>query len=268
MEGGMDLGLSGKVAVITGGNTGIGLAIGDALAREGAHLVLCARNAERLATGAAAVRERWGVEVHTIPVDVSLAEDCARIVAEVEGAFGGADILINNAGQGTNETIQDAPDERWQYYWDLHVMAAVRLSRGLAPSMRRRGGGVILNTASICAVQPMSHEPIYNVTKAALMMFSKCLANELIPYGIRVNCVNPGLILTDGWIEPVKKWVEGTETTWQEYLEGVAKQHAPIGRFATPEELAEFYVFLCSARASYCVGSTYFVDGGWLKVAA
>jgi 3-oxoacyl-[acyl-carrier protein] reductase len=263
----MDLGLSGKVAVITGGNTGIGLAIGDALAREGAHLVLVARNAERLAAGAAEVRERRGVEVLTIPSDVSRAEDCARIVAEVESAFGGADILINNAGQGTNETIQDASDEKWQYYWDLHVMAAVRLSRGLAPSMRGRGGGVILNTASICAVQPMSHEPIYNVTKAALMMFSKCLANELIPYGIRVNCINPGLILTDGWIDPVKKWVEGTETTWQEYLEGVAKQHAPIGRFATPEELAEFYVFLCSERASYCVGSTYFVDGGWLKVA-
>ena len=131
----MDLGLTGKVAVITGGNTGIGLAIGDALAREGVHLVLCARNAERLAAGAADVRQRRGVEVRTVAADVSLAEDCARIAAEVEGAFGGADILINNAGQGTNETIQDAPDERWQYYWDLHVMAAVRLSRGLAPSM-------------------------------------------------------------------------------------------------------------------------------------
>jgi 3-oxoacyl-[acyl-carrier protein] reductase len=263
----MDLGLTGKVAVITGGNTGIGLAIGDALAREGAHLLLSGRNEKRLAEGAAEVRRRQGVEVRTIAADVSRAEECARIVSAAEEAFGGADILINNAGQGTDETIQEAPDERWQYYWDLHVMAAVRLSRGLASSMRRRGGGVILNTASICAVQPMSHEPIYNVTKAALMMFSKCLANELIPHGIRVNCINPGLIMTDGWIEPVKKWVEGTETTWQEYLDGVAKQHAPIGRFATPQELAEFYVFLCSPRASYCVGSAYFVDGGWLKVA-
>lgn len=262
----MDLGLSGKVAVITGGNTGIGLAIGDALAREGAHLALCGRNSERLAAAAAGVRDRRGVEVLTVQADVSRAEDCAHIVAEVERSFDGADILINNAGQGTNETIQDAPDERWQYYWDLHVMAAVRLSRGLAPAMRRRGGGVILNTASICAVQPLSHEPIYNVTKAALMMFSKCLANELIPYGIRVNCINPGLILTDGWIEPAKKWTEGTNTTWQEYLDGVAKRYAPIGRFATPEELAEFYVFLCSPLAAYCVGSAYFVDGGWLNV--
>jgi 3-oxoacyl-[acyl-carrier protein] reductase len=145
----MDLELSDKVAVITGANTGIGLAIGDALAREGVHLLLSGRNEERLAAGAAEVRRRRGVEVRTIAADVSRAEECARIVAEAEKEFGGADILINNAGQGTNETIQDAPDERWQYYWELHVMAAVRLSRGLAPSMRRRGGGVILNTASI-----------------------------------------------------------------------------------------------------------------------
>jgi NAD(P)-dependent dehydrogenase (short-subunit alcohol dehydrogenase family) len=103
------------------------------------------------------------------------------------GAFGDVDILINNAGMGSEEKIMTAPDERWQYYWDLHVMAAVRLSRLLAPLMKRRGGGVILNNASICATQPLGYEPIYNTTKAALVMFSKCLANELIPYNIRVT---------------------------------------------------------------------------------
>jgi NAD(P)-dependent dehydrogenase (short-subunit alcohol dehydrogenase family) len=160
----------------------------------------------------------------------------------------------------------DAPDEKWQHFWDMHVMAAVRLSRALAPTMRRRGGGAILNNASICAAQPMGHEPIYNVTKAALVMFSKCLANELIPYNIRVNTINPGLIMTPVWQAWAERQTQGTTTSWQQMLDQVAKEKAPIGRFATPEELANFMVFLCSPRASYCVGSTYYVDGGWLKV--
>ena len=99
----------------------------------------------------------------------------------------------------------EAPDEKWQAYWDLHVMAAVRLARGLAPLMKQRGGGVILHNASICAAQPLWYEPIYNVTKAALMMFSKSLSTELIGDNIRVNCVNPGLILTPDWIKTAKQ---------------------------------------------------------------
>ena len=160
----------------------------------------------------------------------------------------------------------EAPDEQWQYYWDLFVMATVRLARGLVPSMTRRGGGVILHNASICAKQPLGYEPIYNVTKAALMMLSKCMANELIGDKIRVNCVNPGLVLTPDWYKTAGLETEGTGKTPEQYLEAIARESAPIGRFATPEEMAEFFVFLCSERASYCVGSAYYVDGGWLKV--
>ena len=129
----------------------------------------------------------------------------------------------------------------------------------------RAGGGAILNTASICAKQPLFYEPIYNTTKAALVMFSKCLANELIKENVRVNVVNPGLILTPDWRKTAGILTQGTGRTVDEYLDGVAKENAPIGRFASPEELAHFYVFLCSPRASYCVGSSYYVDGGWLK---
>jgi len=260
----MDLQLSNKIAVITGASQGIGLAVARALAREGAHVVLCARNGERVAAAAESIAAEYGVQALGVAVDVTAPADIERLVRQVEERFGGADILIDNAGAGSEETIMEAPDERWQHYWDLHVMAAVRLARGLAPSMRRRGGGVILHNASICARQPLPHEPIYNVTKAALVMFSKCLANELVGDNIRVNCINPGLVLTEGWIEPVKEWTAGTDTTWQQYLDGVAKQYAPIGRFATPEEVADFFVFLCSPRAGYCTGSTYYIDGGWL----
>jgi NAD(P)-dependent dehydrogenase (short-subunit alcohol dehydrogenase family) len=262
----VDLELRGKVAAITGGNQGIGRAVAEGLAREGVHLALCARNEAGVTEAAARIASQYGVSAIGVQADVSKAEDIARFVAEIDKTFGGADILINNAGTGTNETILDAPDEKWQYFWDLHVMAAVRLSRSLAPGMRERGGGVILNNASICATQPMYHEPIYNTTKAALVMVTKCLANELIPYNIRVNAINPGLILTAGWMVWAEQQTRGTDGTPDELLTHIAREHAPIGRFATAEELAHFFVFLCSPKASYCVGSSYYVDGGWLKV--
>jgi NAD(P)-dependent dehydrogenase (short-subunit alcohol dehydrogenase family) len=262
----MDLDLKGKVAVITGGSVGIGLAVARGLAAEGVHLVLCARNEDRLQQEAGQIAAEFGVRAIGVAADVSRAQDIERIVGRVRAEFEGADILINNAGTGSEETILDAPDDKWQYYWDLHVMAAVRLSRSVAPLMKARGGGVIVNNASICATQPLGYEPIYNTTKAALVMFSKCLANELIPFNIRVNTINPGLVMTPDWQKTAKALTAGTETTWEAHLDKIAKDNAPIGRFATPEEVANFFVFLCSDRASYSVGSTYYVDGGWLKV--
>jgi 3-oxoacyl-[acyl-carrier protein] reductase len=262
----MDLGLKDQIAVITGGSVGIGLAVAEGLAQEGVNLVLCARNDQRVADAAQKIHEIYGVKALGIQTDVTRAKDIENLVYKIEHIFGGVDILINNAGTGSNEKIMTAPDEKWQYYWDLHVMAAVRLSRGLVPLMRKRGGGVIINNASICAKQPLDYEPIYNVTKAALMMFSKNLSEEVIGDNIRVNCINPGLILTPDWVKTAKQLTRNTDATWEEHLQQIADKYTPIKRFATPEELAHFFVFLCSPCASYCVGSTYYVDGGWLKV--
>jgi NAD(P)-dependent dehydrogenase (short-subunit alcohol dehydrogenase family) len=262
----MDLGLKDKVAVITGGSVGIGLAVAHGLATEGVHVAICARGAERVATEADQVAHQHGVKALGIPTDVTKPAEIDTLVETVKEAFGGVDILINNAGTGSEETILGAEDDRWYYYWDLHVMAAVRLSRAFAPLMKSRGGGVILNNASICATQPLYYEPIYNTTKAALVMFSKCLANELIPFNIRVNTVNPGLVLTPDWVKTAKKLTADQDMTHEEYLENIAVDNAPIGRFASPEEIADFFVFLCSEKASYSVGSTYYIDGGWLNV--
>ena len=261
----MDLGLRGKLAVITGGSVGIGLAVAEGLAAEGANLVLSARGRERVEAEAARLARKFGVKAKGVAGDVATAAGCDAVIA-VAAEMGAADILINNAGTGSNEKIADATDDKWQYYWDLHVMAAVRLGRGLTPQMKARGGGVVLHNASICAVQPLWYEPIYNTTKAALVMFSKCLANELIGDNIRVNAVNPGLVMTGDWIKTAKALTAGTEQTWEQYLAKIAEDNAPIGRFATPAEVADFFVFLCSERAAYSVGSTYYVDGGWLKV--
>ncbi len=261
----MELHLRGKVAVITGGSVGIGLAVAEGLAAEGTDLVLAARGADRVREQAQRIAGMHGVRAEAVACDVATVEGVAELVRRTEQAFGGADILINNAGTGSNETIMDAGDDKWQAYWELHVMAAVRLARGLVPGMKRRGGGVILHNGSICAAQPLGYEPIYNVTKAALAMFSKNLANELVGDNIRVNLINPGLVLTPDWIKTAKQLTADSGGDWQGHLDGVARELAPINRFATPEEMANFFVFLCSDRSSYSVGSAYFVDGGMLK---
>jgi NAD(P)-dependent dehydrogenase (short-subunit alcohol dehydrogenase family) len=261
----MDLGLSGKVAVITGASVGIGLAIAEGLAAEGVHVVMAAREGDRLQKAARRIAKAHGVKTLAVACDIATASGADVLVSATRKKFKGADILINNAGTGSNETIMEAPDEKWQYYWDLHVMAAVRLARGLCPLMKQRGGGVVLNNASICAVQPLWYEPIYNTTKAALMMFSKTLATEVIKDNIRVNCINPGLVQTPDWVKTAKQLTADSGGDWQGYLQGVADEHAPIRRFASAEEVAHFFVFLCSDKATYSVGSTYFVDGGMLK---
>ena len=258
----MDLGLTGRLAVITGGSVGIGLAVAEAFAAEGANVLITARNEDRVRREADRIAREYGVRANGVPADVATAEGCERVTAAA-AAMGGAHILVNNAGTGSNETIATAPDEKWQYYWDLHVMAAVRLARGLVPQMKQHSGGAIINNASICAVQPLWYEPIYNTTKAALMMFSKTLANEVVGDNIRVNTINPGLVLTPDWVKTAKQ-IAG-EDGYQAHLQSVADEAGGMKRFATPQELANFFVFLASDKASYSTGSTYFVDGGWLR---
>ena len=135
----MDLQLKDKIAVITGGSVGIGLAVARSLAEEGVHLVLCARNQQRLQHEATQIAQEYGVEAHAITADVSQVSDIDQLVHATEKIYPGIDILINNAGVGSNETIMEADDEKWQYYWDLHVMAAVRLSRAFIPLMQNKG---------------------------------------------------------------------------------------------------------------------------------
>jgi 3-oxoacyl-[acyl-carrier protein] reductase len=261
----MTLDLKGKRAIVTGGSAGIGLAVARALAAEGVEVAIVARHRQRVELEAAEISHKYQVRTLGVCADVTQRHEIDSAVVRISRFFGQVDILINNAGTGSSETIMEAPDEKWQYYWDLHVMAAVRMTRAIVPLMLPTGAGVILNTASICAKQPLDYEPIYNTTKAALVMLSKCLANELVAHNIRVNTISPGLVLTADWEKTAGILTQGSETMTDQYLDRFAEEHVPIGRFATPEELAYFYVFLCSPRASYCVGSNWYVDGGWLQ---
>lgn len=261
----MDLGLKAKQVCITGGSRGIGLAVARAFAAEGAEVALLARNRELVEAEAENIRKDFGGRALGITADVTSPQDLERAKAEIEKQFGGVDILVNNAGTGTEEKIMEAPDEKWYAFWDLHVMSAIRTARLFVPFMRKRKGGVILNTSSICGTQPLWYEPVYNTTKAALDMMSKCLANELADENIRVNTVSPGLILTADWWKTAALLSKKEGITAQEYLDRIAEENAPIKRFATPEELAATYVFLASDKSSYTTGANVFVDGGWLK---
>src|ERR1700722_13422071 len=144
----MDLGLKGKVAVITGGSVGIGLSIAEGLATEGGVIGLAARGVERVRSEASRIAKSFGVRAEGLACDVANRARTDDLIADVKRLFAGADILSNNAGTGRNETVMQAPDEKWQAYWDLHVMAAVRLARGLAPLMKERGGGLLLHNGS------------------------------------------------------------------------------------------------------------------------
>src|SRR6201993_5104239 len=144
----MDLELKDKVAVITGGSVGIGLAVAEGLAAEGVNLVLVARQADRVKAEAARGADKFKVRAVGLEADVAATSGVDAVVKAAETEFGGADILINNAGTGSNETIMEAPDEKWEHYWNLHVMAAVRLARGLGPPLRETGGGGIFDNGS------------------------------------------------------------------------------------------------------------------------
>ena len=262
----MDLKLKNKNILITGATKGIGLTIAEKFAGEGANIIFCARDYTLINKIVKKLKNKYKVNIFGKESDISKSLEIEKFVNELKKSHNSIDVLINNAGAGSNETILDSKDEEWQYYWDLHVMSVVRMTRLIVPLMKKVGGGVILNNASICATQPLWYEPIYNVTKSALVMLSKNLSNELIKDNIRVNCINAGLTLTPDWISTAKKLTKNKKNSWKKYIKNIADENTPIKRFASTDEIANIFLFLSSECASYCVGSTYYVDGGMLKV--
>src|SRR5690606_31533975 len=192
-ETAMELGLAGKVAIVTGASQGIGLATAQRLAAEGARVVLCARGQEGLDRAAAAVREAGG-EALPVVADISRVEDCNRLVGAAVHAFGGVDILVNNAGTAATGKFESVTDEHWQADLDLKLFAAIRLIRLVVPLMRGRGGGRIINVTNIGAKAPPAGSMPTTVSRAAGQAMTKALSKELAPDGILVNTVCIGLV--------------------------------------------------------------------------
>lgn len=261
----MDLGLKDRVALITGGSYGIGRGCAEGLAQEGCHVSICARNKEQLDAAVNEIESEFGVKLLGVVADVSRAADIGNFVEKAADTFGRIDILINNAGMGSDEKIETTPDERWREYWEVNTMSAIRCSRAVIPHMKKNGWGRIVNISSIYAKQPGAYCPVYNVTKAALMMFSKCLADELIGYNILVNNVNPGFTRTPLWESAATDFAKEQGITADQFMDNIANEQTTIKRFCAIEELANVIVFLCSERNSYMMGANIDVTGGLLK---
>lgn len=251
----MDLGLGGKVAIVTGASRGIGRGIAGALAREGANLVVCARGGEALEAAADGFREA-GARVEAVALDLGDADAGERLVAAARESFGGVDVVVNNVGGNRRKPFEETTDQDWRELFDLNVATSFRVTRAAIPAMRQRGGGSVVFIASIFGREAGGPGlSIYNTTKSAMISAARIMALELAHENIRVNSVAPGSIRFPGgsWDRRVKEKPEEMERWVDENL--------PLGRFGTVEEVADLVVFLASERASLLTGTCIPVDG-------
>ena len=246
----MDLGLQGKNAIITGGSRGIGFAIADTLAREGANVSICARNANHLEKATAELGKHAG-NVHAASCDVASAEALDAYIRDAHAALGGLDILINNAS-----AFGRSDDENgWRTSIDVDLMASVRASWTATPLLEAAGGGAIVHISSIAGFGASTRTPPYAAIKATLMQYTKTQALELAKKNIRVNCVAPGSIYFEGGT-----WDDARQNNPQLYQ--AIENSIPSGRYGKPEEVADLTVYLASNAASWVTGQTVAVDGG------
>lgn len=251
----MDLGLEGRVAVVTGASVGLGRAIATALAREGVRVLAVARRQELLDDLLAAIGEAGGPPASALVADVTAADTPTRVRDAVLERYGQVDVLVNNAG-GSRPTTWDAPDEVWEESMALNFHAGRRLAQALVPSMQANGWGRIINVTGSSEPRDVNAA---SPAKAAVHVWAKGLSRMVAADGITVNCIPPGRIDS----EQVRERLHPTPESRAAYI----AEHVPAGRFGVPEELAALAVFLASEPARYITGQLVHVDGGTRRFA-
>jgi NAD(P)-dependent dehydrogenase (short-subunit alcohol dehydrogenase family) len=247
--------LEGKVALITGGNSGIGSATAALLAREGAAVVLTGRNQERGEQIAQAINDSGGAAMF-LRSDVRLAEDCRQAVEQTLERFGRIDVLFNNAGVFHPKTVPDCTEQEWDETIDSSLKGAFLMSKYALPSMIERGSGSIIHTSSGWGVLGGDRAAAYCAAKGGLIVMAKAMAIDHGPDGIRVNCVCPGDVETPMLPDDAKK----RGIPWEDYLAGASNR--PLGRIGRAEEIARAVLFLASDDSSFVTGEALVVDGG------
>jgi 3-oxoacyl-[acyl-carrier protein] reductase len=258
----MDLGLDGRVCIVTGASRGIGLAVSSRLVAEGARVLMVARDDKRLSVAAEDVGAEW------IAADVTDPDCVERIVATAAEQLGGVDVLVNNAGTSSHVPLADLTDAEWIAQHELNVMAPMRLMRRAAPLMAARGWGRIVNVSSSSGKRPGQSNVAYSVAKAGQLSLSRAFADAYASQGVLVNAIAPGPIATELWVG------EGGLGDQAAAAGGVSREEAlaaaaakvPRGKMGTAQEVADVVAFLCSERSGNVIGSAWSVDGGAVQV--
>jgi 3-oxoacyl-[acyl-carrier protein] reductase len=260
----MDLGLRGKVAFVAAGSKGLGRAIAEELAAEGASIAINARGIAALDATCESIRSSSRAEVLAVPGDVSSAEQVDAMIKKATERFGHIDILVTNAGGPPSGAFETLSPEMWKSAVDLTLLSVVNLTRAVLPGMKARKWGRIINVASIASKQPVDGLMLSNSIRSAVTGFARTLADEVATYGITVNSVLPGYTRTERVVQLSEATAnrEGISTD-----EAVARwtSEIPMARLGEPRELAALAAFLASERASYITAGSIAVDGGWIK---
>ena len=260
----MDLGLRGKVALVAASSKGLGRAIAEELAAEGANLVMCARGKETLEQTAQSIRETNGVKVITVAADVSSTADASRVAKAALDGFGRVDILVTNSGGPPSGPFENLTREMWDAATSLLLKSAVELTRAVLPGMKERRWGRILNVTSIAAKQPIEGLMLSNSLRAAVIGFARTLASEVAPFNVTVNNLLPGYTRTDR-VQELARAAGGKGGSSSTDIVSKWEKEIPMGRLGEPREFAALAAFLASERASYITGTSIAVDGGWIR---
>jgi 3-oxoacyl-[acyl-carrier protein] reductase len=261
----LDLGLSGKVALISGGSRGLGKAIAEELGQEGARVSICARSKQDLDQVVQDLRNRR-ITAMSVVADVTILNDIKRVADSTTREFGRIDVLVNNAGDAWLTHTVNTTDDEWRYCMDVNLHSAIRFTREVVPLMRKQGGGRIINISTIAAHTPFAAVAMdYFTAKAGMLAFSKALSIELAPDNILVNCVCPGFIYSDLGSRLADSAIGLFGNTREEVYQMIANQFVTLKRIGRAEEVSGLVAFLASDRASYITGSIYDIDGGIQK---